>query len=105
MLLHLIDATQDDVVEAYRTVRSELKAYSAELAKRTEVVALTKCDALPAEEAEAKAALLQKIARKKPYLISAVAHRGLQPVLHRLARVIDDRLAAEEPDEKVAWRP
>ena len=105
VLLHLVDGTQDDVVEAYKTVRAELKAYSAELAKRTEVIALTKCDALSAEEAEAKAALLQKIARKKPMLISAVAQKGLQPVLHRLAKIITEQTEAEDGAEKVAWHP
>ena len=105
VLLHLVDGTQDDVVEAYKTVRAELKAYSAELAKRTEVIALTKCDALSPEEAEAKAALLQKVARKKPLLISAVAQKGLQPVLHRLAKIITEQTEAEDGAEKVAWHP
>ena len=103
VLLHLVDATQDDVVAAYRTVRDELKAYGADLAKRTEVLALTKCDALSREEAEAKGAVLQKAARKKPFLISAAAHQGLDPVLRRLVKVIAD--GREDETEKVPWRP
>ena len=34
-LLHLIDATQDDVLEAYRTIRTELAAYDEGLAAKT----------------------------------------------------------------------
>jgi GTPase len=105
VLLHLVDVTQEDVVGAYKTVRAELKAYNAELAKRTEVIALTKCDALSKEEAEAKAALLQKAARKKPLLISAVAQKGLTPVLGRLAKVIQDENEDENGAAKEPWRP
>ena len=46
VLLHLVDATEEDVAKAYRTVRRELKAYGAGLDKKKEIVALSKCDAL-----------------------------------------------------------
>src|SRR5829696_4935254 len=57
-LLHLVDGTQDDVVDAYRTVRAELKAYGGNLVRKKEVVALNKTDAMTAEDIEAKRALL-----------------------------------------------
>ena len=47
-LLHLVDGTQDDVVGAYRTVRGELKAYGGNLARKKEIVALNKTDAMTA---------------------------------------------------------
>src|SRR5499426_4406745 len=46
VLLHLVDATAEDVAGAYRTVRAELKAYGAGLEKKKEIVALSKCDAV-----------------------------------------------------------
>ena len=46
VLLHLVDATSEDVAGAYRTVRAELKAYGGGLAKKKEIVALSKIDAL-----------------------------------------------------------
>ena len=46
VLLHLVDATTDDIAGAYRIVRAELKAYGAGLVKKKEIVALSKCDAL-----------------------------------------------------------
>src|SRR3546814_9296835 len=60
VLLHLIDATQDDVGAAYRTVRRELEAYGGGLAEKAEVVALNKVDALDAETREQKQAALRK---------------------------------------------
>ena len=53
-LLHLVDATQDDVAAAYRTVRTEMELYGGNLAEKPEVVALNKIDAVGAEELEAR---------------------------------------------------
>ena len=55
VLLHLIDGTQEDVVDAYRTIRKEIKQYSKVLAGKTrELVALNKCDALSEDEDKKK---------------------------------------------------
>jgi GTP-binding protein len=48
VLLHLVDATSEDVVGAYRTVRRELEAYGAGLARKPQILALSKCDAVAA---------------------------------------------------------
>src|SRR3546814_18413689 len=60
-LIHLVDGTQDDVVEAWRTVRHELEAYGEELGDKAEFLVLSKIDALDpetraAERAEREAA-------------------------------------------------
>ena len=52
VLLHLVDGTANDVADAYRTVRRELKAYDATLARKKQIVALNKCDALEADAIE-----------------------------------------------------
>ena len=57
-LIHLIDGTQDDVVEAYRIIRGELEAYGEGLADKAEILALNKIDALTPEAREEKAAEL-----------------------------------------------
>ena len=111
VLLHLVDATEieSDVVAAYRTVRAELEAYSPELARKKEIVALSKCDAITPDEAAEKAARLQKAARKKPLLLSAVSGAGVREALHALAREITraERQGdeAEDGDDKRGWVP
>jgi GTP-binding protein len=90
-LLHLVDGTQDDVVGAYRTVRAELKAYGHTLARKKEIVALNKVDALTAEEIETKRAALAKASRRTVHTISGVANIGLQPVLRLLRKAADAR--------------
>ncbi len=110
VLLHLVDATQDDIAAAYRTVRAELKAYGADLAKKKEIVALSKCDALDEAALAAKAAELKAAARRKPMVLSAVSGRGVKEVLTALAREIakskaSERAAAAEGEERRPWRP
>jgi GTPase len=110
VLLHLVDATADDIAAAYRTVRAELKAYGGGLAKKKEIVALSKCDALDEAAIAAKADALKAAARKKPLVLSAVSGRGVKEALAALAREIGksrsaERAATEESEERQPWRP
>ncbi|MBQ5516508.1 MAG: GTPase ObgE, partial [Acetobacter sp.] len=46
ILLHLIDATEEDVITSWHTIRQELDAYDTHLAQKPEIIALNKIDAL-----------------------------------------------------------
>ena len=43
-LLHLIDVNEDDLINAYRQVRDELKKYSKALVKKQEIIVFNKID-------------------------------------------------------------
>ena len=109
VLLHLVDATAEDIAAAYRTVRAELKAYGGGLDKKKEIVALSKCDALDAETIAAKLAELKAAARKKPLVLSAVSGAGVKEALAALARDIGKaqtkERAADAPAEPRPWQP
>jgi GTP-binding protein len=80
-LIHLVDATSEDVVGAWRTVRAELAAYGAGLAEKPEILALNKIDALDAAQRRAAAAALKKVAKVAPLQVSAVTGEGVTPLL------------------------
>lgn len=84
VLIHLIDATQEDVVTPYKIIRKELKKYSPLLAGKPEVVALNKIDALTEDEINKKVQELKKATKKQVHTISGVARIGITDVL-RLA--------------------
>lgn len=107
VLLHLIDVTEADVALAYRTVRRELKAYSAELAKKKEIVALSKVDAVDAATVNEKLSALKKAARKTPLVLSAVSGQGMKEALFALAREIGRAHGNEDEDEAASkpWQP
>ena len=91
VLFHLIDMTQDDIVGAYKTVRSELKAYDGNLAKKPEIIALNKMDALGHELAEDQQKILSKSIRKKVHILSAVSGEGVENILNELWKHIEKR--------------
>ena len=84
VLLHLIDGTLDDIQEAYRTIRDEIKAYGQGLSNKVEVVAVTKCDIMDQKQKEHAYAFLQKITKSHPHIISAQTRIGLDPLLRQV---------------------
>ena len=108
VLLHLVDATYEDAGASYKTVRTELKAYSEDLAAKPEIVALSKADAMTPERLEEQLKSLKKAAKKTPLVLSAHSRQGVNEALRALLDIIDDarKKAGEEPDTKVtAWQP
>lgn len=105
VLLHLIDAYSNDIVKDYKTIRSELESYGRELAKRPEVVAVTKTEGLDAEMVQDSLAQLQKVIPPETSLfaISSQAHTGITEVLRELRAVVDAAKAeevAQEPENE-----
>jgi GTP-binding protein len=96
-LLHLVDGTEDDIATAYKTVRGELKAYGGNLARKKEIVALNKTDAMTPEDIEIKRARLAKVSRKAVHVISGVSGQGVQALLHELMKLVDkQRVSTKE---------
>jgi GTP-binding protein len=99
-ILHLVDGTQDDVVEAYKTIRGELDAYGHGLDAKPEIIGLNKCDALDADAIKKKKAALVRAAKKrspgaKVLALSAVSGDGVPDVMRGLAPHVLARRAAE----------
>ncbi|WP_342640573.1 GTPase ObgE [Rhodoligotrophos ferricapiens] len=112
VLLHLIDATQDDPVSAYRTVRDELQLYGQGLADKPEIVALNKADALSTEDIEEKRRLLANEIGKPVLLLSGAAGLGVQDAMRELFRFITDerrqrgtKSEAQPEDHRESWQP
>lgn len=108
-LIHLIDGTQDDVVEAYRIIRGELEAYGEGLADKAEILALNKIDALTPEAREEKAAELEAVAGRRPMLVSGVSGEGVPALLRAAwAEVKKTRgtLAGDSDADQISgWQP
>jgi len=67
VILHLVDSTLEDPVQAYRTIRAELENYGHGLADKEEVIAFNKIDALTEEEIQAKKSALETALEKPIY--------------------------------------
>lgn len=91
VLIHLIDATSEDVVQDYTTIRTELESYSPLLAKKTEIICLNKIEILAKEELSEKKKLLEKQCGQNVFAISTIANIGLNEVLKRTLTEIKKR--------------
>jgi GTP-binding protein len=103
VLLHLVDANQDDVAETYRTVRDELEAYGEGLVDKPEVLALNKSDTLDEELTEALAAELEAEAGVRPLPLSGATGAGVEAVLDALLEHLTP--AKEKAEEAESWSP
>ena len=102
VLLHLIDGTQEDVTEAYRTVRQELTAYGAGLAEKVEVIGLNKTDAIDPEELTAKRAALEAASGAPVLCLSGVSREGVDQILGQLLQHIEAARAARAEQQPAA---
>ena len=111
VLLHLIDATQDDLPEVYATIRNELEEYGGGLVDKPEIIAINKCDAIGPELAEDQAKTLSKAIGKEVFQISGVTGEGTDTVLYKLAdevkknRAYQKQLEAEDHVEYAEYEP
>ncbi len=91
VILHLVDAYHSNPAEAYQTIRQELKAYSSDLAKRPEIIALTKIEGLDEEIINDLVSQLKRVAPKKAeiFSISAQAGTGVKRLLFSLKEKVN----------------
>jgi GTP-binding protein len=88
VIVHLIDAGSDDVVRDYGIIQGELAQYAVDLSARPQVVAVTKVETVEPAQAEAAVTAVCAAGAADVFAISAQAHRGLEPLLDRLATVV-----------------
>jgi GTP-binding protein len=118
VLIHLIDAYNDDVAAAYRTIQEELRSYKVDLTDRQQLIALNKIDGLDQDIIDD---LKQQLANVIPegaeiYPISAQAKTGTKQLLFAvktaLTTYVEEHVEDEEDslpvlrltDDSLAWR-
>jgi GTP-binding protein len=107
-LIHLVDATQTDVAEAWRTVRAELEAYGEDLGDKTEILALNKIDALDADTLEMQREALAEASGAEVRLVSGVSGQGVTELLreaYALVRRRKGEIAEENGEAEGTWTP
>jgi len=103
VILHLIDAYNDDIPGSYLTVKNELKAYNSKLAKRKEIIALTKIEGLDIEIINDEINQLKRVVSKSAKIvpISSSSGEGIKDVLYQLqALVLQKEKIAKKKEDK-----
>lgn len=106
VIVHLVEAYTEDVAQAYTTVKEELKAYQPDLAKRPEVVALSKVEGLDDEIVNDLLAQLRAVTPRTAKLvaISSQSGQGLQELLYAVKTAVlkaRTKTKKETPEEEI----
>lgn len=108
VLLHLVDATEDNPVDNYRIVRAELDAYGAGLVDKPQVIGLNKIDALDPAEVKKLVTKLKRASKADVLPMSGASGVGLDAVVDRLIAAIgpaERAPARDEEGETDEWSP
>jgi GTP-binding protein len=96
ILIHLVDATGDDPVEAWHVVCEELEAYGAGLEDKPQIVALNKGDLLDEELMADIAAQLTEAGAQDVIPISGATGQGIDKVLDRVLDALPEKSSVEQ---------
>ncbi|GAB4388161.1 GTPase ObgE [Albidovulum sp.] len=105
VILHLVDATSATIARDYRTIVTELAAYSPKLAAKPRIVALSKIDAIDARTLANRRRSLEKASGGPVLAMSSVSGAGVAEVLRALwARIAPTRAPGSAPGRQ-PWHP
>ena len=97
LLVHVVDASAEDPVDAYLAVRAELEAYKPEVAAKPEIVVANKMD-LPGAQ-QGLAALRAAIDDRPVVATSTVTNEGVPELLSTVAEELARIEPTPTPDE------
>lgn len=96
ILVHLVEplpSDQTDPIENYKSIQLELERYSPELAKRPEIVVVSKSEIPESEEVYEQ---LKPLVSTPVLRISAVTGQGLNELIFRIIDLLDQQLVDRE---------
>lgn len=88
-LLHIVDLTQDNPIENYNKINTELKKHSERLSNLYQIVALNKIDCLLEEQKEEYLNEFKKLA-KDVFLISAATKENIEELKNFISQKVDE---------------
>ncbi|MEI8187669.1 MAG: GTPase ObgE [Candidatus Saccharibacteria bacterium] len=103
VLVHLIDAYQENISKAYKTIQKELKLYSIDLTERPQIIVINKTEALDDKSIAKLSAKIEKIAPKgtKILAISGATHKGLDVFLREVNNLVNSQKKKKAKVEEV----
>ena len=80
ILLHLIDLSEDDLLNSYKKIKSELSNYDKDLIKKKEIIFFNKSDLLDENEIDEKLKEFKKKIETKYEVVSVYSNKDLQKI-------------------------
>jgi len=79
-LIHLIDISEENILENYLKIRSELSKYDKSILKKKEIVIFNKVDLMDKKKIDQKIQLFKKKIKKNFEIISLITNQNLEKV-------------------------
>ena len=107
LLLHLVNGSAEDPIEAWNVVRGELESYGAGLDDKAELIGLTKADLLDDKQRAKVVKALEKESGSRVFPISAPIEEGMEPLLDAIIRSLGEAAVEEslETSDERPWSP
>ena len=80
ILLHLIDLSEDDLLNSYKKIKSELSNYDKDLIKKKEIIFFNKSDLLDENQINEKLKEFKKKIKTKYEIVSVYSNKDLQKI-------------------------
>ena len=89
ILLHLIDLSEDDLINSYKKIKLELSAYDKNLGKKKEIIFFNKSDLLKKDNIEKKMKEFKSKIKAKSEVISVFLNKDIQKVKKLLIKNVN----------------
>ena len=108
-LLHLIDATSENIKDDYLTIIKEIEAYDSNLSEKKQIIVLTKSDAVKEKKLNFAKEQLKKLNVQKVFGISSVSGENITKLIRQLQELITSMKKIEDDEdhfqEVSSWSP
>jgi GTP-binding protein len=108
-LLHLIDATSENIKHDYLTIIKEIEAYDSNLSEKKQIIVLTKTDAVKEQKLNFAKEQLKKLNVQKVFGISSVSGENITKLVRQLQELITSMKKIEDDEDHLeevsSWSP
>ena len=87
-LLHLIDISENDLINSYLQVRDEMGKYSSELLKKQEIIVFNKIDLIDEDKIKEKIKDFEKTSKKSTFTISTLDKKSVADIKSKLLNYV-----------------
>ena len=86
-IIHLIDVTNEDIINEYNTICEELDKYDQSIKKKQKIIALNKCDLITNTEITTIKKDFKNKLDKKVHMISAISGYGIDKITKEILKI------------------
>ena len=86
-IIHLIDVTNEDIFNEYKTICEELDKYDQSIKKKKKIIALNKCDLITDSQIKKIKKDFENELQNNVYMISAISGYGIEKITKQILKI------------------